>query len=183
MGKIGQRVVFQGATAKNRALVAAFEQKLARPIHVSRYCHLTGALGVALLVKEQACPGTRFKGFGLWKENIPVRQETCQLCTNHCKLTIADMADETVAFGFLCGRDYQTKKMVPKKAGYNMMRVRKRALPEPAAAGSTLEDRRYPITIGIPAAIHVFEDARVWQHFFTRLGIQSVVSNDLKTAG
>ena len=46
IGKIGNCILFQGATARNKALVAAFEQKLQKPIHVSRYCHLTGALGV-----------------------------------------------------------------------------------------------------------------------------------------
>mgnify|MGYP000890517780 CR=1 FL=1 len=33
---IGDRIFFQGATAKNRALVAAFEQRLGKPIMVSR---------------------------------------------------------------------------------------------------------------------------------------------------
>ncbi|MBI4776385.1 MAG: hypothetical protein HY788_19780 [Deltaproteobacteria bacterium] len=46
-GSIGNTVFFQGATAKNRALVAAFEQRLQKPIHVSKYCHLTGAWGAA----------------------------------------------------------------------------------------------------------------------------------------
>ena len=46
--RIGSKIFFQGATAKNRALVAAFEQKLGKPIRVSKYCHLTGAMGVAL---------------------------------------------------------------------------------------------------------------------------------------
>ena len=49
---IGERICFQGATAKNRALVAAFEEKLKRKIFVSEYCHLTGALGVALSLRE-----------------------------------------------------------------------------------------------------------------------------------
>ncbi|MFW5713003.1 MAG: acyl-CoA dehydratase activase, partial [Spirochaetota bacterium] len=38
--RIGKHVCFQGATAKNRSLVAAFEQKLDQPIYVSKYCHL-----------------------------------------------------------------------------------------------------------------------------------------------
>jgi len=50
--KIGNVICFQGATAKNHALVMAFEQKLQKPIFVSKYCHLTGALGVCLLLKE-----------------------------------------------------------------------------------------------------------------------------------
>jgi len=47
-GSIGSHVVFQGATAKNKALVAAFEERLKRPIAVSPYCHLTGAMGAVL---------------------------------------------------------------------------------------------------------------------------------------
>ncbi|MCK7577790.1 MAG: acyl-CoA dehydratase activase [Chromatiales bacterium] len=45
---IGQSVCFQGATARNQALVAAFEHRLNKPIFVSKFCHLTGALGSAL---------------------------------------------------------------------------------------------------------------------------------------
>ncbi len=53
LNKIGNVICFQGATAKNHALVMAFEQKLQKPIFVSKYCHLTGALGVCLLMKEE----------------------------------------------------------------------------------------------------------------------------------
>ena len=51
---IGQNICFQGATAKNRSLIAAFEQRLKKPIYVSKYCHLTGALGTALMLQETA---------------------------------------------------------------------------------------------------------------------------------
>ena len=62
---IGERICFQGATAKNRALVAAFEQGLGKPILVSRYCHLTGALGRrarALRPGRDGNRGTVFRG-------------------------------------------------------------------------------------------------------------------------
>jgi len=121
IGKIGNCILFQGATAKNRALIAAFEQKLEKPIHVSRFCHLTGALGVALLAMEQKLDKSQFRGFQLWQNKIPVRKETCELCTNHCKLTIADIENDTIAYGFLCGRDYQTQKMIPKKKQYDLL--------------------------------------------------------------
>jgi predicted CoA-substrate-specific enzyme activase len=49
---LGRSIVFQGATARNKALVAAFEEALHRPISVSPYCHLTGAYGAALLAVE-----------------------------------------------------------------------------------------------------------------------------------
>jgi len=38
--QIGNIILFQGATAKNRALVAAFEQRLRKQINVSKVCHL-----------------------------------------------------------------------------------------------------------------------------------------------
>ena len=64
-GSIGNRIFFQGATAKNRALVAAFEQRLQKPIHVSRYCHLTGAWGAALTLLDEFSVETGFRGIDL----------------------------------------------------------------------------------------------------------------------
>lgn len=175
IGKIGNCILFQGATARNKALVAAFEQKLNKPIHVSKYCHLTGALGVALLVKGKQIKTTGFRGFQLWKQEIPVRQETCELCTNHCKLTIADMGGETVAYGFLCGRDYQTNKMIPKENTYNLLKLRRHAIPEIEHPSI-----KHDFTIGIPKALHLFEDCDFWVYFFSRLGIKTITSSNLK---
>ncbi|RME20129.1 MAG: CoA activase, partial [Deltaproteobacteria bacterium] len=94
-GVIGKRVCFQGATAKNRALVAAFEQRLGIPIQVSRYCHLTGALGAALELRTQLRKGegapSRFRGLELYRKKIPLRSEVCQYCQNHCKLQMAEV--------------------------------------------------------------------------------------------
>ena len=175
IGKIGNCILFQGATAKNKALVAAFEQKLNKPIHVSKYCHLTGALGVALLLKEKQIKTSNFRGFDLWKHHIPIRQEICELCTNHCKLTIADIEEKTIAYGFLCGRDYQTNKVIAKGNAYNLLKIRKQALPK-------IEKKiiKHNFTIGIPKALHIFEDSDLWVHFFSRLGIKTITSSKLK---
>jgi len=175
IGKIGDCILFQGATARNKALVAAFEQKLNKPIHVSKYCHLTGALGIALLLKEKQPKVSDFRGFDLWKQKIPIRQETCQLCTNHCKLTIADMGGQTLAYGFLCGRDYQTKKMVPNENTYDLLKIRKQAVQK-----SEKPKIKHNFTIGIPHALHLFEDSDFWKHFFGRLGIKTKTSLKLK---
>jgi predicted CoA-substrate-specific enzyme activase len=176
VGNIGNCILFQGATARNRALVAAFEQKLQKPIHVSQFCHLTGALGVALLASEQAIEHTGFRGFDLWKKTIPVRQEVCQLCSNHCKITIADVDGRPQAYGFLCGRDYDTQKMVSPDTRYSMKKLRK-PLSRPKTEGVPARDA--PV-IGIPAALHLFEDLVFWEQFFSLLGIKTVISRQLK---
>ncbi|HJX72506.1 MAG TPA: acyl-CoA dehydratase activase, partial [Bacteroidales bacterium] len=124
-GYIGKKISFQGATAKNKALVAAFEQKLKKPIMVSRYCHLTGALGVALVLFDKKINSTHFRGLDLYQKSIPVRSEVCELCTNHCKLKVAEIDDQVEAYGFLCGRDYQVNKYV-KNRSLHFQLIRKR---------------------------------------------------------
>ncbi len=129
---IGKKVCFQGATARNKALVAAFEQKLGREIFVSRLCHLTGAFGINLVMKEEKIRKSQFRGLSLYQTDIPVRTEICELCNNHCKLTIASIKDEDVAYGFLCGRDYDTPKYVAReKDGFRLLAERKKSFDKP----------------------------------------------------
>jgi predicted CoA-substrate-specific enzyme activase len=177
-GSIGNTIFFQGATAKNRALVAAFEQRLQKPIHVSRYCHLTGALGAALTLRDQGIRGTGFRGIALHKKAIHVTSEICELCTNHCKITVADVGGEKVAFGFLCGREYDTKRYVNKNpSGFDLLKERKRIFSFRAVREYSEE-----ITIGIPAALHIYEDLPFWKKFFDELSIKTVTSENCSDA-
>jgi predicted CoA-substrate-specific enzyme activase len=170
--KIGHTILFQGATAKNRALVAAFEQRLGKPIHVSRYCHLTGALGVALSLADQEVEKTQFRGIDRYKQPIPLQSEVCDFCPNRCKLSLMEIDGRKVAYGFLCGRDYDTPRYVHRNpSGFDLPRARQRAF---AFKAST--PPREKRTIGIPAALHLFEDTAMWQYFFHRLGIATVTS-------
>jgi predicted CoA-substrate-specific enzyme activase len=169
--KIGKLVCFQGATAKNKALVAAFEQRLQKPIFVSKYCHLTGALGCALEVMETYTGKTKFRGIDLYKKDIPIKNEVCNLCTNHCKLKVATIDNEVVAFGFLCGRDYHYKKFVSKTKGiFDFTKERKKIV--------FTSTKHKTATVGIPAALHLVDELDLWIDFFTRLGVSVIISMD-----
>ncbi|MCK5649755.1 MAG: CoA activase, partial [Gemmatimonadetes bacterium] len=122
-----------------------------------------------------------FRGIGLHRRKIPIRSETCELCTNHCKLSVAEVQGDTVAYGFLCGRDYDTQKHVQSNtSGFDLLKERKRTFRE------VERTRAHPVlepaptnpdfTIGIPAALHLYEDLPFWKHFFRRLGIRTVTS-------
>jgi predicted CoA-substrate-specific enzyme activase len=175
---IGEVVFFQGATAKNKALVAAFERRLGKSIRVSRYCHLTGAFGAALMLNDQAVSATAFRGLDLYKKQIPLRSEICDLCTNHCKLTVAGIDGCEVAYGFLCGRDYDTKQFVNNnRAGFDLLKARA-GIYAPKAGGEYKED----LVIGIPAALHLLEELPFWQFFFNGLGIKIITSKGCRTA-
>ncbi|MCX6303776.1 MAG: acyl-CoA dehydratase activase [Bacteroidetes bacterium] len=172
-GSIGNHVCFQGATAKNRSLVAAFEQRLGKKIFVSPYCHLTGALGVALLLGEEKPFKPGFRGLDLYKESFDIRSETCAICSNRCHISLASVQGEQEAYGFLCGRDYETKKHVaPDATVFNLLDERSRILnamqPETFARD---------VVIGLPASLHLFEELPLWKRFFANLSIRTVTSD------
>ncbi len=173
-GAIGNRICFQGATAKNKALVAAFEQALQKPIFVSRYCHLTGALGCALILSETGCTGSRFRGIGLYKTEIPIESEVCGLCNNNCKINKATVGGDTVAFGFLCGRDYNTRKYVAAgKASFDLVSEHRKVFRLANEPTGYKTDK----SIGVPSALFLSEDSVIWRHFFNTLGVR-VVAGD-----
>ncbi len=176
---IGGNICFQGATARNPALVAAFEHRLKKPIFVSRYCHLTGALGSALILAESAVRKSAFRGLSLYREVIPVENEVCELCHNNCKINKVTVQGETVAFGFLCGRDYDTKRYVGvAKKQYDLIKERSKVFPlvkKPATF-------KKPFRIGIPNALYLAEEMPLWKHFFATLGVETVTSEGMKNA-
>jgi len=173
---IGDNVCFQGATAKNKALVAAFEMKLGKNIFVSPYCHLTGALGCALMLADEHSGASKFRGFGIIEEKIKVRNEQCSLCNNNCTITVAEVHGETVAYGFLCGRDYESDKYVDRNiSGFDLLRERKKILKV-----HQLNAGKGKIKIGLPSALNMFEDMSFWKFFFRELGFATVSSEGIK---
>jgi predicted CoA-substrate-specific enzyme activase len=176
---IGARICFQGATARNKALVAAFEHRLKKPIFVSQYCHLTGALGSALILAENKIKKSTFRGISLHRETIPVENEVCEICHNNCKINKVTVQGETVAFGFLCGRDYDTKHYVGQtRKQYDLIKERKKVFQK--------EQKPIPykslIKVGIPSALYLAEEMPLWKYFFDTLGVETVASENYKNA-
>lgn len=161
---IGEHVCFQGATARNKALVAAFEVELGVPVKVSPYCHVTGSLGMCLLVQERLSGTTSFKGLGFADEKVSIEYETCELCHNLCSLSIIKTEDTTVAWGLKCGRDYEsTKPVVKKNLGYEFLRKRD------LAWRKDLHLEKKGPTVGLPRALGIYGYVPMWRAFFQGL--------------
>ncbi len=176
---IGDHICFQGATARNRALVAAFEQRLRKPVFVSPLCHLTGALGTALILLAEYRGSTGFRGLDLYRKSIPVRTEICDLCRNSCAISIARVNGDEQAYGFLCGRDYNTRKFVSKKStGFELLKERTR-LTKSVKVALNNPDPSMPL-IGIPSTLHLQEDLPFWSCFFKELSIPCISSEHFK---
>ena len=90
LGKeIKSPVVFQGGVAFNRAIIRAFEEELETEIIVPHHHEIMGAIGAALLVKEEMLisqNGSNFKGFGVSEINYHTSSFECKSCPNLCEI-------------------------------------------------------------------------------------------------
>jgi predicted CoA-substrate-specific enzyme activase len=183
---LGDSIVFQGATARNKALVAAFEQHLGKTLHVSPWCHLTGAVGAALLCREQKPESSSF----LWETGpIVLETEECRQCANHCRLTVMDRAGRRTGWGMKCGRDYADRKPASRRAsGEQASSIQERfneamrPLHEKPAVLSETAQRRKRITIGVPRSLYNISYEPLWRSFLSRLGFTVAATDQRRSA-
>jgi predicted CoA-substrate-specific enzyme activase len=171
------KIFFQGATARNPALVAAFERLLDVKIVVSPYCHVMGSYGVALLTKElmeTKKTETTFLGLDLERKSINLRKEKCELCQNDCAITYADIegVSKSPSWGYMCGRDPEDEK-VKVTTHYKLFRKRERLWREAGQGVTVAENAR---VIGLPQALATYTYYPLWQRFFNELGFQVQLS-------
>ncbi len=82
-------VVFQGGVAFNRGIIRAFEEILETKIIVPPHHEVTGAIGAALLAREEVIErnnGTKFRGFEVSNFDYRVSSFECKSCPNRCEI-------------------------------------------------------------------------------------------------
>lgn len=100
-------VVFQGGVAANSGMRRAFEAALGLPLVVPEHYSVMGAIGAALLAKEQVRngQGTKFRGFDLIQNRYHTANFECDGCPNICEVVEIKRAEELLArWGDRCGR-------------------------------------------------------------------------------
>ena len=175
---LGDTIVFQGATARNRALVSAFEQHLGKTVHVSPYCHLTGALGAALHCRDEKLAASHF----IWEtEPISLETEECRLCANRCALTVTQRNGVRTGWGMKCGREYADRRAPGRGASGSEACAAERRFRE---AMSPLYENdpadsppRGATTMGIPRGLYSFAYEPLWRSFLERLGFSVEISD------
>lgn len=98
-----EKIVFQGATARNKGLVAALEQITGAQVMVSPFCHVMGAYGAALLAKGKGLSRTSFRGLTI--PEVSIKERVCKGCENTCRITVVQMDSEKTSWGYMCGRE------------------------------------------------------------------------------
>jgi len=93
-------IVFQGGVAFNEGIVRAFEESLNYEIVVPLYHEAMGAIGAALLVREEMSIKDRttgFVGFGVVEASYRSSSFECDRCADHCEVARIYRNDRVVA--------------------------------------------------------------------------------------
>lgn len=182
---IGERIFFQGGTAFNKAVVAAFEKFLGREITVPPNHDVTGAIGMALIAKEfrDKNPGSStFKGFDLANRPYEVSSFECKGCENHCEINRVKIEGES---GYLFYGGRCEKYDIRRRRGENLpdlFRYRMDALLEPHRHyQKMLQEGGISPTrgrIGIPFVFFFHDFLPFWSTLMWELGYEPVVSSE-----
>ncbi|MCP4593962.1 MAG: hypothetical protein GY842_24785, partial [bacterium] len=178
--RIGECIFFQGGTAYNDAVAAAFSAITGKEIIVPPHNAVLGAIGAALLAKEKVTSAgvkTRFRGYDMSVVDYTLREFTCKGCENHCSIQEFKVEDAQTFWGDKCSDRFrrQTKTgrqpLIP-----DLVALRRELLnadddgdPEGATAA-----------IGIPMAMYTYDQLPLWRRFFRDCGFKVVVSHETK---
>jgi predicted CoA-substrate-specific enzyme activase len=169
---IGEHIFYQGATAANRGIVAAFQQVCGKPITVPPHHDVTGAIGAALLaMRERDWATSKFKGFDLADRHYEISSFECKSCPNNCEIRQVKIEGEKPLFyGSRCEK-YEVASDQKKYDLADLLLERENLLygPEPPAEGP-----KGPI--GIPRTMFFQELMPFFRAFFEDLGFTVVFS-------
>lgn len=170
--KIGNKIFFQGGTAFNKGVVAAFEKVLNKPIKVPPHHDVTGAIGVAILaMKERTWEKSSFKGFDLSKRKYEIETFECKGCENLCEIRKVTVEGETpLYYGSRCEK-YDVLRRTKKTEMKDYFALRQNLLL------NTYDREVSGEVIGVPMILYNHEFFPFWKAFLSELGF-SVVPSD-----
>ena len=172
--RIGRVIYFQGGTAYNDAVTAAFASLLGKKITVPPYNGVMGAIGMALIARQwhRATGGaSRFRGYDLGRLQLSHRDFVCKACSNLCDMKEFTIEGQKSYWGDKCSDRFRKPSPTGRKPVIeDLFGYRERLLEAlPAVTGS-------PLRVGLPRAMGMIEQLPFWRRYFAELGIATLVS-------
>jgi len=173
--ELGEKIVVQGGTFYNNAVLRAFEKITKREVVRPDIAGIMGAFGAALIAKdlyEFGYQTSLVQGADLFNFTTETTMKRCGLCGNNCLVSIKQFSggNEYIS-GNRCerglGKDL-VKSDIPNLYEYKYQRAFNY---KPLA-----KDKATRGTIGIPRVLNIYEDYPFWFTLFTELGYQVIIS-------
>ncbi len=166
---LGKRIVVQGGTFLNDAVLRAFEQEMGVEVIRPSISALMGAYGAALYAKKKCKnPSTIITENALKSFEHTVKTVNCSGCTNNCLLTINTFDNNR---RFISGN--RCERPITKKSpdnSLNLYAYKNYLLSQYKSEKGNLGK------IGIPMGLNMYEMYPFWHKFFTLLGFEVVPS-------
>ena len=168
---LGRHIVVQGGTFYNDAVLRAFEQELGRNVTRPTISGIMGAFGAALAARNLGLEqSTLLSAEALQSFSHTAKPVTCNLCTNHCSLTVNTFdGGRRFISGNRCSRPLGKAKVeLPDLYNYKYKKLRSL---EGKGSGDGSRGR-----IGIPFGLNMYENLPFWFELFTALNFEVVLS-------
>ncbi|MDD6212301.1 MAG: acyl-CoA dehydratase activase [Clostridiales bacterium] len=194
LDSLGSKIVVQGGTFRNDAVLRAMEQYTGKEVVRAPYPEMMGAIGAALITKERFHKGKDRQTFiGLdHLENFTYQQDAnapCPFCTNHCKRTIITFSNgKTWITNNRCERgevlgdpkDEKVREELREKKRKadevpNLYHLREKLLFQTYPYTQLEEDKK--IKIGLPRVLSYWETMPFWTTFWRSMGFQVILSD------
>lgn len=169
--QLGDKIVVQGGTFHNDAILKSFESIVGREVIRPDIAGIMGAFGAALIACEKYLPGHDTKLIKSWDLDdfsFTSSMSRCSGCLNNCLLTTNTFND---------GRAFISGNRCEKGAG---MEKKNSNLPDLYDYKLRRLNGYIPLkqkeasrgTIGIPMVLNMYENYPFWFTFFTQLGFR-----------
>ena len=169
--ELGKKIVVQGGTFLNDAVLRAFEQEMGTDVIRPEISGLMGAYGAALYARDKMSKKSKSTILTPDKLNNfvhEIRSVNCGGCSNNCRLTVNTFSD---------GRKYiagnRCEKPVTKKSPDDSLNIYQYKLslikeyqPQEGKRGQ----------IGVPLGLNMFELLPFWHTFLTKLGFKVITT-------
>ncbi|MEA3442945.1 MAG: acyl-CoA dehydratase activase [Chloroflexota bacterium] len=170
--KLGNKVILTGAVFYNQAVVSAFHKQLeGKSLTVLEHKEISGAIGAALLAKEQMVGReSKFSGFQkVVDSEYTLSTFTCKGCDNNCTITRMQMPNgETSYYGSRCDRYDSIASHAKKETFFDKRgKLLFREYREGSGTGPS---------VGIPRALLVYDFAPLLIGFLNALDVKCVLS-------
>ena len=172
--KIGNVIYFQGGTAYNDAVTAAFASLLGKKITVPPYNGVMGAIGMALIARQwhvATGAATRFRGYDLHRLELKTRDFVCKACSNLCDMKEFVIEGQRSYWGDKCSDKFRKPSTTGRKPVIDDLFAYRDSLLDalPVATGARFK-------MGLPRAMSMLDRLPFWKRYFAELGIETVLS-------
>lgn len=178
--ELGTKIVVQGGTFYNEAVLRAFEKISEREVVRPSIAGLMGAYGCALISMDNEVHGEKTNLLSLEElETFKTHKEfmVCGLCENNCKMTLTVFNDGSkFVTGNRCerGQEKATQIKVPKHdKKVNLVDYKYKKL---FKYHSLSKKKQTMGEIGIPRVLNMYENYPLWHTILTDLGFRVLLS-------